>query len=79
MRSTGALPLGFEPRMSDGGIDLTADGIAEFISPQAAEAGLPGLGLTHGGEILSSATVYFPGGEVDAPPRGPFPPFRWRR
>ncbi|MEM7246894.1 MAG: hypothetical protein AAF533_16210 [Acidobacteriota bacterium] len=72
------VPLGFDPRMSDGGIDLTADGIAEFISPQAVEAGLPGLGLSHDGEILTSAPVYFSGGEVDAPPRGWFPPFVWR-
>ncbi|MEM7249559.1 MAG: hypothetical protein AAF533_29900 [Acidobacteriota bacterium] len=51
------VPLGFDPRLSDGGIDLTGDGEPEFFSPQAIHAGLPGLGLTVQGRPLVSAAV----------------------
>ncbi len=51
-------PLGFDPRQPDGGLDLDGDGLPEFISPHAVLGGLPGLGMTHAGAILTSASVY---------------------
>ncbi|MEM7246892.1 MAG: hypothetical protein AAF533_16200 [Acidobacteriota bacterium] len=72
------VPLGFDPVMHHGGLDLTNDGIADFFSPQAAQANAPGLGLAHDGAPLTSAAVYFPGreerrtGRVRSPERRPF-------
>ncbi|MEM7243826.1 MAG: hypothetical protein AAF533_00705 [Acidobacteriota bacterium] len=51
------VPLGFEPKLPDGGIDITGDGEPEFFSPQAIHAGMPGLGLTVRGRPLLSAPV----------------------
>ncbi|MEM7243827.1 MAG: hypothetical protein AAF533_00710 [Acidobacteriota bacterium] len=53
----GRVPLGFEPKLPDGGIDITGDGEPEFFSPQAIQAGMPGLGLTVQGRPLISAPV----------------------
>ncbi|MEM7249558.1 MAG: hypothetical protein AAF533_29895 [Acidobacteriota bacterium] len=51
------VPLGFEPKLPDGGIDMTGDGEPEFFSPQAIHAGRSGLGLTVDGRPLLSAAV----------------------
>ncbi|MEM7246891.1 MAG: hypothetical protein AAF533_16195 [Acidobacteriota bacterium] len=71
------VPLGFEPKGPGGFLDLDADGIAEFLSPQAVFAGETGLGLTHDGRPLVSAPVRFvgerDGGSLPDPPRPP----RW--
>ncbi|MEM7245633.1 MAG: hypothetical protein AAF533_09830 [Acidobacteriota bacterium] len=50
------VPLGFDPRQLDGGLDLTGDGEPEFFSPQAF-MGLPGLGLTVEGRPVLSAPL----------------------
>ncbi|MEM7243828.1 MAG: hypothetical protein AAF533_00715 [Acidobacteriota bacterium] len=51
------VPLGFDPKLPDGGIDLSGDGEPEFFSPQAIRAERPGLGLTVRGRPLVSAPV----------------------
>ncbi|MEM7248016.1 MAG: hypothetical protein AAF533_21970 [Acidobacteriota bacterium] len=52
------VPLGFDPKQPDGGLDLDGDGIPEFFNPHAVSSGAPGLGLTHAGRPLVSAAVY---------------------